>query len=83
MDHELKKLKMLGVEIRTDHVVGKTVTLDELLQEYDAVFIGTGAGTPKLLNIPGILLDRIYSANEFLTRINLMKATNSQSMTLR
>jgi len=74
LDHELKKLKMLGVEIRTDHVVGKTVTLDELLQEYDAVFIGTGAGTPKLLNIPGILLDRIYSANEFLTRINLMKA---------
>jgi len=74
LDHELAKLKRLGVEIKTDHVVGKTVTIEELLQEYDAVFIGTGAGTPKLLNIPGILLDRIYSANEFLTRINLMKA---------
>ncbi|MCD6372639.1 MAG: NADPH-dependent glutamate synthase [Thermococcus sp.] len=74
LDHELAKLKRLGVEVKTDHVVGKTVTLEELLEEYDAVFIGTGAGTPKLLNIPGILLDRIYSANEFLTRINLMKA---------
>ncbi|WP_297073183.1 NADPH-dependent glutamate synthase [Thermococcus sp.] len=74
LDHELAKLNRLGVRILTDHVVGKTVTIEELLEEYDAVFIGTGAGTPKLLNIPGILLDRIYSANEFLTRINLMKA---------
>ncbi|AFK22572.1 NADPH-dependent glutamate synthase [Pyrococcus sp. ST04] len=74
LDYELEKLRKLGVEIKTDHLVGKTVTLQELLQEYDAVFIGTGAGTPKLLDIPGILLDRIYSANEFLTRINLMKA---------
>ncbi|AMQ18904.1 NADPH-dependent glutamate synthase [Thermococcus peptonophilus] len=74
LDHELAKLKRLGVEIKTDHVVGRTVTIEELLQEYDAVFIGTGAGTPKLLNVPGILLDRIYSANEFLTRVNLMKA---------
>ena len=74
LDHELAKLIRLGVEIKTDHVVGRTVTIEELLKEYDAVFIGTGAGTPKLLNIPGILLDRIYSANEFLTRINLMKA---------
>jgi len=71
---ELEKLEKLGVEIRKDHLVGRTVTLEELLEEYDAVFIGTGAGTPKLLNIPGILLDRIYSANEFLTRVNLMKA---------
>lgn len=74
LNHELAKLNRLGVRILTDHVVGKTVTIEELLEEYDAVFIGTGAGTPKLLNIPGILLDRIYSANEFLTRINLMKA---------
>ncbi|MFA4641456.1 NADPH-dependent glutamate synthase [Pyrococcus kukulkanii] len=71
---ELKKLQILGVEIKTDHVVGRTVTIPELLEEYDAVFIGTGAGTPKLLNIPGINLNGIYSANEFLTRINLMKA---------
>ena len=74
LEHELDKLGKLGVKIQTDHVVGRTVTLEELLQEYDAVFIGTGAGTPKLLNIPGILLGRIYSANEFLTRVNLMKA---------
>ncbi|MCO6041675.1 NADPH-dependent glutamate synthase [Thermococcus alcaliphilus] len=74
LDKEIAKLKELGVEIKLDHIVGKTVTLEELLEEYDAVFIGTGAGTPKLLNIPGILLDRIYTANEFLTRINLMKA---------
>ena len=71
---ELDKLRKLGVEIRLDHVVGRTVTIGELLEGYDAVFIGTGAGTPKLLNIPGILLGRIYSANEFLTRVNLMKA---------
>ncbi|WP_258083732.1 NADPH-dependent glutamate synthase [Thermococcus thermotolerans] len=74
LDKEIAKLRELGVEIKLDHIVGKTVTLEELLGEYDAVFIGTGAGTPKLLNIPGILLDRIYTANEFLTRINLMKA---------
>ncbi|WP_461866809.1 NADPH-dependent glutamate synthase [Thermococcus sp.] len=71
---ELEKLEKLGVEIRKNHLVGRTVTLEELLGEYDAVFIGTGAGTPKFLNIPGILLGRIYSANEFLTRVNLMKA---------
>lgn len=71
---ELEKLKKLGVEVKTDYLVGRTVTLEELCEEYDAVFIGTGAGTPKLLNLPGILLDRIYSANEFLTRVNLMKA---------
>ncbi|NJF26138.1 NADPH-dependent glutamate synthase [Thermococcus sp. Bubb.Bath] len=74
LEHELDKLRRLGVEIKTDHLVGRTVTIKGLLQEYDAVFIGTGAGTPKLLNIPGILLGRIYSANEFLTRVNLMKA---------
>ncbi|WP_297505941.1 NADPH-dependent glutamate synthase [Thermococcus sp.] len=74
LEKELDKLRKLGVRILTDHVVGRTVTIDELLKEYDAVFIGTGAGTPKLLNIPGILLGRIYSANEFLTRVNLMKA---------
>ncbi|WP_297523398.1 NADPH-dependent glutamate synthase [Thermococcus sp.] len=74
LEKELNKLRKLGVKILTNHVVGRTVTIEELLEEYDAVFIGTGAGTPKLLNIPGILLGRIYSANEFLTRINLMKA---------
>ncbi len=74
LEKEMIKLRRLGVDIKVDHIIGKTVTLEELLEEYDAVFIGTGAGTPKLLNIPGILLNGIYSANEFLTRINLMKA---------
>ncbi|RLE47982.1 MAG: dihydropyrimidine dehydrogenase, partial [Candidatus Methanomethylicota archaeon] len=74
LEKEITKLRRLGVEIKVDHIVGKTVTLAELLEEYDAVFIGTGAGTPKFLNIPGVLLNGIYSVNEFLTRINLMKA---------
>ncbi len=74
LDREIAKLRRLEVRIATDHVVGRTVTIEQLLREYDAVFIGTGAGTPKLINIPGILLGRIYSANEFLTRVNLMKA---------
>ena len=71
---ELKKLELLGVEIKTDHIVGRTVTIPELIEEYDAVFISTGAGTPKLPEVPGINLNGIYSANEFLTRVNLMKA---------
>ncbi len=63
----------LGVEIRTDHVIGNTYTLDELLNEYDAVFMGTGAGLPSFMRIPGINLNGVMSANEFLTRVNLMK----------
>ena len=72
--YEVKFLKMLGVNVITDVVIGKTFSLYELLNEYDAVFLGTGAGTPKFLNLPGVNLNGIYSANEFLTRINLMKA---------
>lgn len=71
---EVEYIKNLGVEILTNVVVGRTVTVDELLREYDAVFIGTGAGAPQFLNIPGENLIGIYSANEFLTRVNLMKA---------
>lgn len=63
----------LGVEIRTDHVIGNTYTLDELLNQYDAVFMGTGAGLPSFMRIPGINLNGVMSANEFLTRVNLMK----------
>ncbi len=63
----------LGIEIRTDHIVGRTVTVDELLEEYDAVFLGTGAGLPSFLDIPGIHYNGVMSANEFLTRVNLMK----------
>jgi glutamate synthase (NADPH/NADH) small chain len=69
-------MRAMGVEFETDVVVGKTVTLDELMEEegYDAVFIGTGAGLPQFMNIPGEHLNGVYSANEFLTRINLMHA---------
>ncbi|ASJ00773.1 NADPH-dependent glutamate synthase [Thermococcus gorgonarius] len=74
VESEIEKLKKLGVKILTDHVVGKTVTIEELLQEYDAVFIGSGAGTPRLVDAPGVNLNGIYTANEFLTRVNLMKA---------
>jgi glutamate synthase (NADPH/NADH) small chain len=64
----------LGVKLVRNFVVGKTATLDELLQQYDAVFLGTGAGLPWFLNIPGENLNGVYSANEYLTRANLMKA---------
>lgn len=73
---EVDNLRRMGVEFRTNVVVGRTVTVDELLEEdgYDAVFVATGAGLPMFLNIPGEHLCGVYSANEFLTRINLMKA---------
>ena len=71
---EVEYIKKLGVNIQFDSVVGKTISVEELLDEYDAVFIGTGAGLPRWLNIPGESLDGVYSANEFLTRINMMKA---------
>jgi glutamate synthase (NADPH/NADH) small chain len=68
-------IKKLGVEIRTGFVVGMTRTVEELFQEgYDTVFIGTGAGLPRFMKIPGENLNGVYSANEWLTRINLMKA---------
>ena len=67
-------VQCLGIDIRTDHVVGRSISLDELLQEYDAVFLGTGAGLPSFMRIPGINLNGVMSANEFLTRVNLMKA---------
>lgn len=63
----------LGIEVRTDHVIGNTYTLDELLSEFDAVFMGTGAGLPSFMRIPGVNLNGVMSANEFLTRVNLMK----------
>lgn len=73
---EIENLQKLGVEIKVNHVVGKFATVDELMEEegYDAVFIGTGAGLPYFLGIPGENLNGVYSANEFLTRTNLMKA---------
>ncbi|HEX77442.1 MAG TPA: NADPH-dependent glutamate synthase [Dehalococcoidia bacterium] len=71
---EVEYVQSLGVDIRLDQVVGKTITVDEVLEGHQAVFLGTGAGLPMFLNIPGENLNGIYSANEFLTRTNLMKA---------
>jgi glutamate synthase (NADPH/NADH) small chain len=63
----------LDIELRLDHVIGRILTTRELIDEYDAVFLGTGAGLPSFLRIPGINLNGVMSANEFLTRVNLMK----------
>ncbi|MBI5324622.1 MAG: NADPH-dependent glutamate synthase [Ignavibacteriae bacterium] len=71
---EVEGLKKMGVEFKTNSVIGLTDTIDELLQEYDAIFIGVGAGLPYFLNIPGEQLNGVYSSNEYLTRVNLMKA---------
>ena len=73
---EVDGLKDLGVKIETNAVVGRSITIDELMEEmgFEAVFIGTGAGLPMFMHIPGENLKGVYSANEFLTRINLMKA---------
>lgn len=65
--------KALGIQINPSHIVGRTLFIDELLTEYDAVFLGTGAGLPMFSPIPGINLNGVMSANEFLTRVNLMK----------
>lgn len=73
---EIAKLKAMGVEIKTNMVIGRIESLDELMKEdgYDAIFVGSGAGLPRFMNIPGENLNEVYSANEFLTRINLMRA---------
>ena len=80
---EINTLKELGVEIDTNVIIGKTLTIEELKNEYgfEAVFIGSGAGLPRFMNIPGENLKGVYSANEFLTRVNLMKAYHSDSTT--
>ena len=71
--YEIEYLVKLGVEVKLNFFVGINKTVDELLNEYDAVFVGSGAGAPRLLNIPGINFLIFYSANEYLTRVNLMK----------
>jgi len=79
---EIETLKALGVDIETNVVIGKTLTVDELFEMgYEAVFIGSGAGLPKFMGIEGESLRGVYSANEFLTRINLMKAYKEGSYT--
>ncbi|MFH0904885.1 MAG: NADPH-dependent glutamate synthase, partial [Methanobacteriota archaeon] len=71
---EIEYVKKLGVTVLLDHVIGKIETVDDLLSEFDAVFLGTGAGLPVFMNIDGENLNGVYSANEFLTRVNLMKS---------
>jgi len=74
VDEEIDCIMALGVDIKKDMVIGRTYTLDELRKKYDAVFVGSGAGLPEFLGIKGESLNCVYTANEFLTRINLMKA---------
>jgi len=71
---EIDALKRMGVTIITNAVIGKLITIDEIMLEFDACYIGTGAGLPRFMGIPGENLNGVYSANEFLTRINLMRA---------
>lgn len=78
---EIDKLCGGGVEIKLNTVAGRTVPIEELAEKYDAVFIGSGAGLPMFMNIPGENLNGVYSANEYLTRINLMKAYLPDSAT--
>ena len=80
---EIENVKALGVKIETNVVIGKSVTIDELISEegFDAVFIGSGAGLPKFMGIPGEQANGVFSANEYLTRSNLMKAFNENSNT--
>lgn len=79
---EIDNLKAIGVDIQTNMVIGKVLTIDELFEMgNEAVFVGSGAGLPRFMNIPGESLKGVYSANEFLTRINLMKAYKENSKT--
>ncbi len=74
VQYEVEQIKKLGVKIYTDYVIGYIKTVDELVEEYDAVFLANGAGAPSFLGIPGENLNGVYSASEFLTRSNLMRA---------
>lgn len=83
VDAEIRNLKALGVNIETNVIVGRTVTIPQLMndEKFDAVFIAVGAGLPEFMNIPGENLKGVYSANEYLTRANLMEAYNPESDT--
>lgn len=79
---EVETLKKYGVDVQTNVVIGKTLTIDELFEDgYEAVFVGSGAGLPRFMGIPGESLKGVYSANEFLTRSNLMKAYKDDTHT--
>ena len=82
VQQEIDNLKAIGVDVECNMVIGKVLTIDELFEQgYEAVFIGSGAGLPRFMGIPGESLKGVYSANEFLTRINLMKAYKPDSKT--
>lgn len=83
LKREINEVKALGVKIETDVIIGRTVTIDSLMDEegFEAVFVGTGAGLPKFMGIPGENLNGVFSANEFLTRNNLMKAFREDYLT--
>lgn len=83
LKREIEAVKALGVKIETDVIIGRTVTIDSLIDDegYEAVFVGTGAGLPKFMGIPGENLNGVFSANEFLTRNNLMKAFREDYLT--
>lgn len=78
---EVDNLKAMGVDFKTNVIIGRSIGIDDILKEYDAVFIGSGAGLPRFMGIEGENLKGVYSANEFLTRINLMKAYKDDSRT--
>lgn len=81
VDKEINKLKMMGVKIITDVPIGNAITINDLKKEYDYIYIGTGAGVPKFMNIDGESSNTVFSANEILTRINLMKSYKDDSKT--
>ncbi len=82
VNQEIENLKLYGVKIETNMVIGKVISIDELFEEgFEAIYIGSGAGLPRFMNIPGENLNGVYSANEFLTRVNLMKAYKEGSST--
>ncbi len=83
LKREINEVKALGVKIETDVIIGRTVTIDSLMDDegFEAVFVGTGAGLPKFMGIPGENLNGVFSANEFLTRNNLMKAFREDYLT--
>lgn len=82
LDREINNLKAMGVKFEKNVIVGKSITLKQLKEQgYDAIFICSGAGLPKMMNIPGENLNGVYSANEFLTRVNLMHANEADSAT--
>lgn len=83
VEREIDNIRKLGVKIETNVVIGRTLTVDDLLDKegFDAVFVGSGAGLPRFMGIPGENLNGVFSANEFLTRSNLMKAYSPQSFT--